>query len=306
MDQLDHLTWLMGQRHIKVKAVIVSIGGNDALFGEIGQACIAPGDCTEIGDRWLKNLDKAKKSIYAAYQSIRASVGDDIPIIVVPYPVPLREHGCAGSVLTENEHKFLVGYTGALNNVLKDAAHDAGLYYLGEMATVLQENNLRICDDSAGKVGVNFFGLNAVDGLIEESVNPLNWFHNSLHPNARGHRVMSETLVRWLERHPDLKPQPDTAPDNGPPGTPTIEKIMGDPNFPYCGRPHSGLAHCEDSTGEWTLAQIVTFLQRGTAPLLMVVAGAWVLWLLYILWWRRSVHPSLERASTRRLPWAIT
>jgi hypothetical protein len=36
---------------------LVSIGGNDACFGEVGRICVLPVDCSRIGERWLTNLE---------------------------------------------------------------------------------------------------------------------------------------------------------------------------------------------------------------------------------------------------------
>jgi len=305
LNQLDHLAWLLREKDVTVKAVIVSVGGNDAMFGEVGRACVAPGDCTEIGARWLQNLDRVKSTIDTAYQRIRESpaIGNTVPVVVVPYPVPLRPAACPDSLLTANEHRFLYGFTRELNKVLRRAASDAGLYYLAEMETVLEQHSLRICDRSAGDVGVNFFGLNAVDGLVEQSVNPINWLHNSLHPNQRGHQKMSETLASWLAARPNLRPRPDPAPsaELGPPAIATVEQLMGDPNFRHCRRPNSGLAHCDDSADAWAVAQAGNVLRRSTPALLAVIAGAWIFWLALIWLWRRRIQPWLGAILGRRL-----
>ena len=41
-----------------VTAVLVSMGGNDAGFGDIGKACLAPGDCSTIGARFVDGLER--------------------------------------------------------------------------------------------------------------------------------------------------------------------------------------------------------------------------------------------------------
>jgi lysophospholipase L1-like esterase len=294
MSQLRHLEWLRKDKDIDIRVVIVSIGGNDARFGEIGQACIGPGDCTEIGQRWLANLERVKSRIDQTYQQIRDAVGNTTQVIVAPYPIPISPAACADSLLTANEHRFLYGFTRELNRVLARAAADAGLYYLSEMATVLETHGLRICDGSAGEVGVNFFGLNAVDGLVEQSVNPLNWLHNSLHPNQRGHRMMAEALRTWLETHPNLTPRPDPVVEIGPPDIASVEQIMDDPALKHCGSPRAKPNHCDGSVGDWQSAQVVAIVQRNVVPVLVVVVGTWILWLVII----RSSRDRWRRART--------
>jgi lysophospholipase L1-like esterase len=299
LDQLDHLAWLIKDKQIKVQAVIVSVGGNDARFGEIGRSCIGPGDCTEIAAQWLQNLANVRTNLDRAYQEIRNRVGDDVPVLVVPYPVPISQTRCPGSPLTANEHRFLYGFVGQLNRVLARAAADAGLYYLDDMATALQDHHLRICDGPADQVGVNFIGVNPVAGLVEQSVNPSSWFHNSLHPNRRGHQVMADTVQAWLDRHPDLTPKADPSREAGPPRIASLEELMGDDHFRHCGRPESGLGHCGGSPNDWLLAQVAAVAGRSVFGLLLVVAGAWLLWLLLMWWWRRTAEPAVRAALGR-------
>ena len=45
-----------------VTAVLVSMGGNDAGFGEIGKACIAPGDCSTVGARFADRLEQVGRA----------------------------------------------------------------------------------------------------------------------------------------------------------------------------------------------------------------------------------------------------
>ena len=297
LDQIDHLDWLIKDRNIDVELVLVSIGGNDALFGEIGRSCVGPGDCSELGARWLEHLAEVAPAIHLAYQRIRDYVGMDVPVVVVPYHVPISPTRCTRSSLTANEHRFLYGFTGELNKVLRRAAADAGFYYLGAMATALEDQQLRICDRRSGGAGVNFIGLNAVSGLPEQSLSPFNWFHNSLHPNERGHAAMADALEAWLNEHPNLAPRPEPSRDIGPPHIASIEELMGNPGFPHCGSPNSRLAHCTGSSTDWLLAQVATVLGRSVPALFLIVAGSWTLWLLVIWWWRRVVAPS--RGSPR-------
>jgi lysophospholipase L1-like esterase len=287
LNQLDHVRWLQDRVKLDVKLVIVSIGGNDARFGNIAQACVAPGDCTEIGARWLADLAGVAPMVHETYQKIRDYFGPAVPIVVVPYPVPLSPIKCDWSLLTKNEHVFLHGYTVELNKLLQRAASDAGLYYLGEMARVFDAKNLRICDDSAGRVGVNFFAMNSVSGLIGQSLNPQNWFHNSLHPNERGHRAMAEALDEWITTNPDpaerLDPPPSAEQDVAPIGS--IETIMGDPDFRHCGN-DPFIPHCQAQGAAWAQAQLVTLARRVVGPLLLVIFGAWAVWVWLIWWWR--------------------
>jgi hypothetical protein len=301
LSQLGHLDWLIKDKDIKVAIVIVSIGGNEAQFGEIGRSCIGPGDCTEIADRWLKNLTNVAPSVDRVYQEIRNYVGNDVPVLVVPYPIPISPKRCSESLLTANEHRFLHGFVGELNRVLERAAADAGLYYLRSMATALEERGLRICDNPAGKVGVNFIGVNPVNGRLDENVNPRNWFHNSLHPNERGHFILRDVLQAWLEAHPGVEAKKEPADQQGLTRIKTLEEVMGDDHYRHCGSSVSKPAHCDGTVADWTVAQVTNVTWRSLLPLLLVIVGTWVLWIQLIRWWRRSIAPVLVQWWRRRM-----
>jgi hypothetical protein len=315
LPQLEHLDWLINGKGVTVAAAIVSIGGNEARFDLIGRSCIGPGDCSALGRLFLDNLKReVAPSVDKAYKQIRAYVGDDVPLLVVPYPIPLNAEGCPTSILTANEHRFIHGYVQELNGVLKRAAKDAGLYYLDDMATVLQDRKLRICDVASGKAAINFFGLNPVDGMVDQRVNPQNWFHNSLHPNQRGHEVMSDTLQAWLEAGPPAngrKPTPGApAPGQRPSDVRSLDSVMGDRQVSQYEGSDAAPEDLDEQVGAWMAAQAADLLRRSSIPLLLLIAGAWMVWLTLIARWRhhrsataRSQHAeSVTSGPTDRLP----
>ena len=289
LDQLDHLDWLRQGGSFDVKLIVVSVGGNEALFGEIGRACIGPGDCSQIGDRWLQNLQQVRFDLDRTYQRIRDHVGKGTPVLVVPYPVPLNAQGCDWSLLTPSEHRFINGFVAQLDRVLADAASEAGLYYLGAMTTALEQEQLRICDRRAVEVGVNFIGANPVEGGFDANVNPRNWFHNSLHPNERGHRALRDVLRRWFTQQPAVssnRADPGPGQENGPPRIATMEELMGDPGFRHCGSATSRPRDCADDVWDWVARQAAGLIWRGMAPAALFLAGGWVVWLSLIRRWR--------------------
>jgi MFS family permease len=298
--QLARLVHDVKAEHLKVDRVILSIGGNDASFGEIGKACVGPGDCSTFGGFWLENLDKlyvgnGKGILEKAYADVKAVLAtinvDPANVVVIPYPVPLNDRGCGWSLLRPNEHRFLNAFTGELDAVVARAARAAGFQFLGEMERVLGEHELRICDRSPGKVGVNFLAANPVAGVLQQQVSPQNWFHNSLHPNKTGHAAMADVLAGYLD--PALKPEsPDEPPADTtrPDRVRTIREIMGR-NFRNCAPLGGGLPSCRSSTSDWTRAQIAESIWYDTIPLVLVAAGGWLLWLQLLAtrrfreWW---------------------
>ena len=281
--QLDSLKAELNNAAITISLVIVSIGGNDAQFGKIGRACVAPGDCTVWGQKWLNDLAAVAPKIDEAYQKIRTAVGDEVPILVVPYPVPLNEQGCDWSLLTASEHKFLYGYTRELNKVVQKVAEQKGLHYLDQMPQALEQRQLRICDGKPEKMGANSVAISSVRGLFEEKLTPVNWFHNSLHPNERGHQAMRDVLVAWMDSHQQPTIKADPGNDTGPPAIASLDAIMGQPTE-YCGSAESAPRYCDRGVAGWSLAQVTELVLRALIPLLLVVGGWWLCWLAVLNW----------------------
>lgn len=278
LDQLGQWRWVQESVDLDPRLVIVSIGGNDALFGEVGRICALPVDCSRIGERWLANLETdVARNVGTAFEAIRDAF-PSVPVVAVPYPMPLRDRPCSWSVLSRNEHRFIFGFVRELNGVIRGVAANEGLYYLDNMEPALEARNLRICDRGPGSVGVNLFALNPVGGRLSDTLNPRQWFHNSLHPNERGHEATRDTLAAWIQDQPDLQP---AAPDDTP--TPisvaSIEQIMGDPEYRHCGRAGSGLSHCEETSWAWAFAELLPALLFAVVLVLLLVAGSWLLWL---------------------------
>ncbi len=257
---------------VPIRFVLVSIGGNDAKFGELGQTCVGPGDCSEIGQRWLDDLDDVETAILQAYERIMAAF-PGVPVIAVPYPKPVSPEKCRWSTLTHDEHRFLAGFVDQLNAVVASAANRAGVDYVVEMEDALVGRELRICDGSPGKLGVNFLAANPVSGSIEDALNPKNWIHNSFHPNGIGHGAMLDAVTAFLTAYPELFPP---APSGTPPyPVPSLDAVMGAPAIERCGR--GDIAYCDMSASDWQLAQTVHFLRVLLVPLLLALVGAWLL-----------------------------
>jgi lysophospholipase L1-like esterase len=281
LSQLAQLHALREQAGVRIDLVLVSVGGNDAGFGTVAQTCVAPGDCSELADQWLDALDAVGPTVAKAYTAIRQEVGPDVPVVVVTYPIPLDDDGCGASALTSREHRFLHDYALRLDEVLEGAAAGAGFHYIGEMVTALGDARLRVCD-RATDAGVNFLAANPVEGVVKDRVNPLHWFHNSLHPNERGHRAMADVVTGWIHDHPDLAAAPAPSPD------PAVASPEGTSS------PPAELRGATRDTGDWALEQTVRFVRRIGVPLLAVAAGAWALWvhLFSVLLRRRQRQPT--------------
>ena len=281
----------------KVPLVLISIGGNDAGFSNIGIGCLAPGNCVVRGQLWLDKLQDVATRVDTTYTKLRALVGDDVPVLAVPYPEPLNpvRTGCGYSLLEGQEHKFLSGFVRQLNRVVRKAAADHGFYYLEGMERALE--GLRICDSGSNQdnLGVNFIAISDTDGLADQLGNPQAWLHNSLHPNERGHAAMARVLADWMKNHPAPKGLADK-PGSDTYDVDSLQTIMG-PEFDgsYCGIPGFQTTRCGLSDTEWAQTEVSLFLRGILGPLLLICLGAWLLCLALLTKTRTSWSAQVHR-----------
>jgi lysophospholipase L1-like esterase len=207
--QVDQLVERLGEPDGDIAFVLLSVGGNDALFGTIGRACLLPVDCTVLEPAVVANLAGVEKSLDDLYARLRGRLGD-VPIVVVPYPDPLAPHGCAASAFSDGEHEFLHSFATSLDATMARSAGRAGFPAVDTMPAALA--GLRLCDGPEDEAGVNFLGANSVAGTLEQALNPTRRVHNSLHPNARGHEAMRSALVAWLAGTPIFARSPRSRP----------------------------------------------------------------------------------------------
>ena len=180
-----------------VKVVLVSIGGNDALFGDVGQGCTLPGSCEALREMWLANLDQVGPKVTRAYERIKERL-PGVPVVAVPYPLMLRERSCGWSVLHDAEHEFLSEFVTVLNDRIRVSAANAGVNFFDEQLFAYER--ARICDgDGPDDTVMNFLTFGPVDGTFLARVNPRNWIHGSLHPKPDGHRRTADLLAPFVK-----------------------------------------------------------------------------------------------------------
>lgn len=280
-----------------VEFVLLSLGGNDADFGVVGRTCVGPGDCSEIGQRWVDRLATVEQRLDVAYGAIAKTVGD-VQVVVVPYPMPLREEACWWSWLSDDEHRFLTGFVRELNLVVEAAATRAGFLFLADMRDAFVEDDLRICDRATpGELGMNFIAMNPTSGTLADVVDPRNWTHNSIHPNATGHEAMFDVAATFLRSLPP-RPEPDTEPrvDVG-----DVEDIVAGPTPELCGGGEA-IAYCSQSPNDWQVSQIARLLRLLLVPLVAGVVGSWLV-LAPTLRWSTERSMNLTALLTRAARW---
>jgi hypothetical protein len=106
----------------------------------------------------------------------------------------------------------------------------------------------------------------------------MNWVHNSLHPNARGHDAMRAAFLQWLDARAGEDDTGDS--DDGEP--------------PEAAQPSGGDRPCVGETGgdleacswNWMARQFAGFVLTQGWLVLVAVAGAWLLALQSVRLWR--------------------
>jgi hypothetical protein len=200
----------------RIRVVLVSIGGNDALFGDIGLACVLPGSCNAFRESWLAQVARIGPDIRAAYEAIKERVGADTPVVAIPYPRLLTEEGCGWSTMEASEHDFLFEFLTILDDRVRRSAEQAGINFYEQ--SLFAFDGAQICQGGPGDTYMNFFNVLPPEGDLGQA-NPTNWVHGTFHPKPSGHEAIAEDLSGWLEdvledidagrRPPNPDPNPD-------------------------------------------------------------------------------------------------
>lgn len=211
LDQYDDFEARMsaGGEPFVPKLTVISLGGNDAGFSTIGAMCLAPGDCYDQRDLWEKSLDQVETALKETFAEVSAEFPRS-PVLVVPYPSPIFTNDtgdpvrCKQVTLSKQDLKFITEFLPKLNQRVHAAATSQHFYFLDTMQDALARAHVQLCDPAnASRPGLNFIGLRSVGGLAEQRFNPTNWYHNSLHPNERGHAAMRQVFEDWLAERQD-------------------------------------------------------------------------------------------------------
>ncbi len=179
--------------------VLLSIGGNDAGFRQIGSSCLSLGSCedTELSELFDENLPAVEEALRSTYLQVTETFPGS-PVAVMPYPDAFAgEDGCVRAPVEPGDIDFVRDFTGRLDAIIEDVATETGVYYVSDMRTALVGSKLALCDPS-GTPGLNFLDLRGVGGGTLDRSNPGNWIHNSLHPNERGHAALAAAFTGWL------------------------------------------------------------------------------------------------------------
>lgn len=321
LDQVDALRERLGE-DFDPSLVVISLGGNDAGFSTIGIMCLAPGNCSDKRDLWESNLDEVGDALSKTFGELRDEF-PNAPVLVTAYPAPIYTLdgdpvSCDQVALSAGDMRFISEFLPALNDTVQQAARSRRFYFLDEMEQSLANAHLQLCDpDNDNRPGINFIGLRSVSGIAEQRFNPKNWYHNSLHPNERGHGAMLQVFEQWRADNPN--PATDdpntTAPaDGGDPDTAGGASGGQARTNPPCDLSvdlleddQSTTVQCHAAGKAWAKGKLRdTILRRGWGVQIIVAAlAAWLLGVALYGWWKPWWPPRPARARAGSPPTSL-
>ncbi|MFC4071392.1 GDSL-type esterase/lipase family protein [Actinoplanes subglobosus] len=294
--------------------VVLSIGGNDAGFSSIGEMCVAPGECQHKDHLWRETMPQLRRQLRVTYLEV-ARTFRNVPVVVVPYPDPIRVRpgGCSDVALSEKEQAFIHDYVvRTLNPAIADTAREYGFHYLTEMQDALVREGLELCSGTGGQPGINFIDLRSVHGFAHHRFNPAKWLHGSLHPNERGHAAMLRVFERWRDsRPPYLSARLPIPPAAGVERGRALHELnqasdgqveeVAEKHSPPCDLLAATEDGCRQQAQTWAYKRIGSRLVDDLLFLLItaVVGGAWCVGVAFFgyrrrVWARRSGQPPVR------------
>jgi hypothetical protein len=234
-SQLDQLGQL--QRTRGVDAVVMTLGGNNALFSHLAVSCLLL-DCTKaivtnfstpwdhvsgqqfIAEELNSDLRDSLTDVYTNLSSVLNSDaavkkrGSVAPILVLGYasPIPLTGRSCLGFLdqLTRDETAFIGQFVTTLNGLVEAAVDSARqrnvpVFYVPNTEDAFQPDHT-ICDAHPFARGLTSFNGAGVD--VTSLVVP--WTRIAalkqvldrakqelLHPNVQGYEAETNAIIRW-------------------------------------------------------------------------------------------------------------
>ncbi len=297
--QLDQYADLFQEDDFVPGLVVISIGGNDAGFSTIGKACAVPGSCnTEDMRNWFTDeLPQVQEELTSTFAKVREAF-PRTPVVATAYPDPIymepdETDPCDDLALSGGDVRFIKAFLKGLNQAVHAAATETNLEYLPQTAQAFAAAGVQLCDPTGGsRPGVNFVGLRSVSGLADQRFNPMNWIHNSFHPNERGHVALLRAFDTWWAQTGSKLNGPYLLPEG-------MEGMEGVALQPQCDLVGDGLdvPKCRSNADDWTLQQLARAAFPFVFLLLLVVVPVWLASAALFGWRRYALATSTMVAS---------
>lgn len=178
--------------------VLLSIGGNDAGFANLLQACIvdeepcsADASLRLATDRLLRDLREPLTQLYAELGTAMSS-----PVLVLPYPRLFDPSQEACGRLAPEELSFGRHVTDALNSTIEESVRASG------QPNVRYVDALEDSFATRGACSPDPLVVTARLGSLLNAATSVSAAQEVLHPTGEGYEVLSRDLLEWMEKHP--------------------------------------------------------------------------------------------------------
>ncbi len=213
LGQLHRWQASASDQRVRPNVVIVSMGGNDAGFSQIGIACFLPGSCGDAFEAAQEQkLDLVERRVgYTLEQVAKALPGTTIGVVAYPQMFGAAIDRCDGQVpfdSTEAEDlkQFVTNLNEAVGNAITTVNGELGEERVVHLtATVKAFVGHRFCevDPANGELvrpdAVNRLSLASVEGrLATLRLDPTRLVHNTFHPTSRGYELLRDALMPWM------------------------------------------------------------------------------------------------------------
>lgn len=207
------------------KIVLLSIGGNDALFSKLVTTCLNTNSCYGQKRPWLRNLSRVVDERLAnAFDQVRAAAPPKSRVLVVTYPSPFVAGHCFDPLSIPEIRYVTEDFLPELNRLINYQAAARGFEVVDNTHTF---DGARICEDGEPSKdrAMNLFALSkSHGGPISDT------FRGSFHPTPLGQSLMAKAVLAKLTEKPSAPPPcgaPADCPRHTPPQAkpPTVDKF---------------------------------------------------------------------------------
>lgn len=194
------------------EVITLGIGGNDAGFGDIINACLAPGTCGQAvagsveSANLAVNIASLKPRLVEVYKSLK-QLSPESRVYVHGYPIFVKGYGgnCAVNVQLDSQETAMVEQgVRYINEVVRSASLEAGVFYI-DVTETLSGRNLCATDDPT-LIAVN--GVTAGNDVSPTVAKLLTlgfcqarkcFGKESFHPNNKGHQLYKEAILNQTQ-----------------------------------------------------------------------------------------------------------
>ena len=175
--------------------VLISIGGNDAGFSEVGVACAVPfrPDCRRHARAWSRRLDqRVYPALKRTFGRVRRAV-PGVPVFALTYPIPIGPELCEIAGLEVGEMRFIRDrFAPHLNRLVRRAARRARIETI-DISEALA--GYRFCEQRLGATAINFLEIERTAGSGIDFDQPSSFVRSTFHPNEHGHEMIERKVL---------------------------------------------------------------------------------------------------------------